>query len=90
MAATSDSYERSPAERFQGRNISRIIEKHRPIERARAKEIIAQAEGDRDAFGHPRYSRYINSDEQLAIRSYFQDHAPGCWSQNDVLRQCAK
>lgn len=90
MTAANDSYERSPAQRFQGRRISSINEKHRPLSRQRAREIVTLAEQDRDAFGWPRYSRQISSDEQLAIREYWREHAPGCWSQNDVLRQCAK
>jgi len=42
MATASNNYERSPGQRFQGRGIFSITEKHRPIPLARAKEVIVQ------------------------------------------------
>jgi hypothetical protein len=90
MTGANTMRNRSPGQRFQGRGITPITERYHPIARDRAKKIIRQAEADRDPFGWPRYVRYVTSDEQLAIRRYWQTQAPSCWSQNDVLRQCAK
>jgi len=89
MPAANDSYERSTEQRFQGRAISRINERHHHIACFWTKEIIAQAEGDLDAFGSSRQNRHIASDERLTIRAYFQDYASGWWIHNDALRHCA-
>jgi len=72
--------------------MSTIREDMRPISRERAVEILINGH---DGYhtgcdGRKAYRQLLTDDELHATQRYFVQEAPGSWSFNDVIRECAR
>lgn len=70
----------------------KFFEELRPLPRDRAAEILAEGH---DGFGcgcdgKKDYRQLLSGDELFLVSRFWQQDAPGDWSFNDVLRQCAR
>ena len=59
----------------------------RPISRERARAIVARG---RESLRASNLRQYLTSDEEAAVARFWRQSAPGSWSFNDVIRECAR
>lgn len=68
------------------------FEELRPLSRDRARHILSEGH---DGFGcgsdgRKDYRQLLVGDELFHVQKFWQQDAPGSWSFNDVIRECAR
>lgn len=68
------------------------FEELRPLSRERAAAVLAAGH---DGFGtgcngRKDYRQLLEGDELFLVSKFWQQDAPGSWSFNDVIRECAR